>query len=69
MKGVFEEKKLKTVAGFLATAKRVVISTHKSPDGDAIGSSLALGLYLQKIGIDSVQVIVPDDYPDFLKWK
>lgn len=68
MKGVFEEKKLKTVAGFLATAKRVVISTHKSPDGDAIGSSLALGLYLQKIGIDSVQVIVPDDYPDFLKW-
>ncbi len=68
MKGVFEEEKLKLVAGYLATAKRVVISTHKSPDGDAVGSSLALGLYLKKIGIETVEVIVPDGYPDFLKW-
>ncbi|PIZ09042.1 MAG: DHH family phosphoesterase, partial [Flavobacteriaceae bacterium CG_4_10_14_0_8_um_filter_34_31] len=40
---------------------------HKNPDGDAIGSSLALFIYLKKQG-HNVQVIVPNEYPDFLKW-
>ncbi|PIQ18257.1 MAG: DHH family phosphoesterase, partial [Flavobacteriaceae bacterium CG18_big_fil_WC_8_21_14_2_50_34_36] len=39
----------------------------KNPDGDAIGSSLALFIYLKKQG-HNVQVIVPNEYPDFLKW-
>ncbi|MBK9283149.1 MAG: bifunctional oligoribonuclease/PAP phosphatase NrnA [Sphingobacteriaceae bacterium] len=43
------------------------IVTHWSPDGDAIGSSLALFHYLNKIG-KKVHVIVPNSYPDFLKW-
>src|SRR5690554_6184127 len=30
--------------------KTFLISTHKSPDGDALGSSIALGLALKKIG-------------------
>jgi phosphoesterase RecJ-like protein len=51
----------------LKASKQVVITTHKNPDGDAIGSSLALNLFLQKMGLNS-KVIVPNDYPDFLKW-
>ena len=40
---------------------------HKSPDGDAIGSSLGLADYLRHLGKEPV-VIVPDQYPDFLMW-
>ncbi|MGX8689954.1 MAG: DHH family phosphoesterase [Bacteroidaceae bacterium] len=48
-------------------ADRYVILTHIGPDGDAIGSSLALYHYLKSKGKQAV-VIVPDSMPDFLKW-
>lgn len=51
----------------LFTPKRIVIVPHKNPDGDAIGSSLGLYLYLIKRN-HNVTVIAPNDYPDFLKW-
>ena len=51
----------------IENAKNVVITTHKSPDGDAIGSSLALYHYLKNKGIN-VSVIVPDAFPSFLNW-
>ena len=37
----------------LATCKRVLVTTHVRPDGDAIGTSAALVLALQKRGIDA----------------
>lgn len=40
-------------------AKNIVILTHESPDGDAIGSSLALKLAIEKIG-KTVDVIIPE---------
>ena len=51
----------------LTTKKKVVITTHKSPDGDAIGASLALFHYLKKYNKEVV-VIVPDGFPEFLNW-
>ncbi len=48
-------------------AHRIVIVTHLSPDGDAMGSSLGMGHYLRGIG-KQAQVIVPNSFPDFLKW-
>lgn len=51
----------------IASASRIVITTHKSPDGDAIGSSLALWNLLRAAGKNAV-VIVPDELPEFLKW-
>ena len=47
--------------------KNVVILAHQSPDGDAIGSTLALWEYLTRKGKNAT-VIVPNYYPDFLKW-
>ncbi len=47
--------------------KPVVIITHKNPDGDAIGSSTALALFLKKRNI-RVNVIIPNDVPAFLQW-
>ena len=45
----------------------VAIIGHRNPDGDAIGSTLGLKLYLDQKNINA-QVIVPNNYPDFLKW-
>ena len=45
----------------------VVICTHVNPDGDAIGSSLALKHYITRKGKQAT-VIVPNIFPDFLKW-
>lgn len=48
-------------------SKNVIITCHASPDGDAIGSSLALWEYLTRKGKNAT-VVVPNYYPDFLKW-
>src|SRR5262245_55957204 len=41
---------------------RVVIVTHKNPDGDALGSTLALSAVLQKL-LHQVTVVLPNDFP------
>ena len=41
---------------------RVVIVTHKNPDGDALGSTLALAAVLHKL-LHQVTVVLPNDYP------
>lgn len=46
---------------------KVVIVTHKNPDGDAMGSSLGLAGILKKKGCD-VAVVAPTEYPAFLNW-
>jgi len=51
----------------IANANKIVIVTHWSPDGDAMGSSLGLYHYLLSYK-KSVKVIVPNSYPDFLSW-
>ena len=47
------------------SAKNIVITNHTNPDGDAMGSALALKRVLEKLG-KSVSVIVPNPYPEFL---
>ncbi|MCE3229511.1 MAG: family phosphoesterase [Bacteroidetes bacterium] len=51
----------------LKKVDNVVIVTHWSPDGDAMGSSLGLYHYLKTLK-KTVTVVVPNEYPDFLKW-
>lgn len=56
-----------SIKQLLSTKKKIVIVPHKNPDGDAIGSTLGLFHYLVK-GNHNVHVLVPNDYPPFLKW-
>lgn len=57
-------QELKTL---LSEGQQIVITTHMNPDADALGSSVALAAYLQKIGCNPT-IIVPNDYPKFLSW-
>ncbi|GAB4545962.1 MAG: bifunctional oligoribonuclease/PAP phosphatase NrnA [Phycisphaerales bacterium] len=47
---------LAQIADDLKKATRVVITTHAKPDGDAIGSTLALHRALRTLGVESVVV-------------
>ena len=47
--------------------RRVVLAAHHSPDGDAVGSTLAWASYLRSIGKQTT-IILPNPYPDFLRW-
>ena len=51
----------------ISEANTILITCHKSPDGDAIGSCLGWAEYLRSLGKEAI-VIVPDQYPDFLLW-
>ncbi|OFY87605.1 MAG: exopolyphosphatase [Bacteroidetes bacterium RIFCSPLOWO2_12_FULL_35_15] len=57
----------KEIKALLSTPRKIVIVTHWSPDGDAMGSSLGLYNYLIKKK-HKVTVITPNDYPSFLFW-
>ncbi len=55
------------IKNLLSSKRKIVITTHINPDGDALGSVLALTQVLTKMGHDVVP-IVPNDYPEFLQW-
>lgn len=56
-----------SLSQLLNQPKKIVITTHHKPDGDALGSSLGLYNYLIQQG-HHAKVITPTDYPDFLCW-
>ena len=51
----------------ISNPKKIVITTHRSPDGDAMGSSLGLYHLLKQLG-HTVSVITPNEYASFLHW-
>jgi bifunctional oligoribonuclease and PAP phosphatase NrnA len=51
----------------LSSPKNILITSHRNPDGDAIGSSLAMAQWLQKQG-HRVMVAFPSEYPDNYHW-
>jgi phosphoesterase RecJ-like protein len=55
------------IFGELAQPKKVVITMHQKPDGDAMGSSLGLYHFLTQLG-HSVSVISPTNWASFLNW-
>ncbi len=51
----------------LHTPKKVVITMHQKPDGDAMGSTLGLYHFLRKFNHE-VKVISPTNWASFLNW-
>ena len=51
----------------LSRPRRIAITAHYNPDGDAMGSSLGLALVLRELGHE-VQVVLPNAPAAFLHW-
>ena len=62
-----KKEDLQALSLLLSTPKKIVIIPHRSPDGDAMGSTLALYHFLLKLDHQPV-VIAPNEFPDFLAW-
>ena len=64
---VIDQAKIDRFSRWLGHAEKIVIVAHVAPDGDAVGSSLGLWHFLNSQE-KTVNVIVPNAFPDFLKW-
>ena len=51
----------------LRQADKLLLTTHENPDGDALGSLLAMHWILKQLGKDSVMFMSPDEFP--LPWE
>ena len=68
-----EKEQIEQTRRLLDTAHRIVILTHMAPDGDAMGSALAMchwckGLPVTGDGLREVTVMVPNAFPAFFNW-
>jgi phosphoesterase RecJ-like protein len=62
-----KKEDISAIEELLATPKKIAIIPHRSPDGDAMGSTLALYHFLLKLNHQPT-VIAPNDFPNFLAW-
>lgn len=58
---------IQAIQSLLSQPKKIGIIPHRSPDGDAMGSTLALYHFLLKSNHRPI-VIAPNEFPDFLAW-
>ncbi|MFM2306083.1 MAG: hypothetical protein RLZZ367_752 [Bacteroidota bacterium] len=63
----FAEEKVARLKEILSTPKKLVIVTHRNPDGDALGSSLGWKFFLEKLGHEAI-FVSPNAYTQNLKW-
>lgn len=65
---IIQEDKIQKTHKYIEKGDAFVIVSHVSPDGDSLGSSLALYHFLTNYGKDNVSVIVPNAFPSFYNW-
>lgn len=64
---MFKANELQELKNNLISPKKISIIPHRNPDGDAMGSTLALYHFLKKLN-HQVVVVAPNEFPDFLAW-
>ena len=57
-----KKEDIQSIAQLLSTPKKIAIIPHRSPDGDAMGSTLALYHFLLKLSHQPI-VIAPNEFP------
>jgi phosphoesterase RecJ-like protein len=55
------------VKELLNLPRHISILSHRNPDGDALGSTIALALFLQSFG-HKISIILPSEYPVYFEW-
>ena len=66
-KAMQEEFFFESFNAVIQSSKSIVLACHVNPDGDAIGSVLAMSEFLSVFGHD-VKIVVANDFPGFLHW-
>lgn len=69
MKNIFNADKLAKFSSLCRASDRIAIISHTNPDGDAVGSGLAMTLFLRDFTPNStIRFFVPNRFPKFLNW-
>lgn len=63
----FDDSATTQISRLLSVPQKICIITHANPDGDAIGSSLALSNLLLRMNHE-VSVVTPNQMMEFLNW-
>ena len=61
--GLHVDAEIATVADELRAASKLIVITHENPDGDALGSLIAMQLILTALGKDSLMFLSRRDLP------
>ena len=56
-----------SIKDLFTVPRKILLTSHTNPDGDAIGAVLAMYLFFKSLGHD-VSVIVPNPFPENLAW-
>jgi phosphoesterase RecJ-like protein len=68
LKNIMTDEQLELLKQLIEESEDIVCVCHQNADGDALGSSLAWAEVLKTVFHKEPQVIVPDQYPDYLHW-
>lgn len=60
-------KEANEIVALIKGAENIVITAHRSPDGDSVGSTMAMYHFIQALG-KQAKVCHPDPAPSFLDW-
>ncbi|QYJ68149.1 DHH family phosphoesterase [Flavobacterium litorale] len=64
---MMKKEDIEAIKMLLASPKKIAITMHRNPDGDAMGSALGLYHFLTQKGHQAT-VIAPNEFPEFLHW-
>lgn len=67
MESLLNENQIEQLRQLVSQSQHTVVCCHVNPDGDAVGSVLAIVHCLRRLGQEAT-AIVPTPFPDFLDW-
>ncbi len=67
MLNILKDIDFQSIKSKLEKPARIAVTSHHNPDGDAVGSSMAMYHILKSLG-HQVSVILPNRFPEFLSW-
>ena len=68
LKEILTSGQANLLTDIIRESETIVCVCHQNPDGDALGSCLAWAELLRTVYGKEPQIIVPDQYPDYLQW-
>ena len=67
LENIISQESIEAIREIIGNGHKFVVTAHKNPDGDAVGSTLALCHYLRSLGKETT-VVLPNMFPVFLSW-
>ena len=68
LKDIISSEQASRLTTIIRECDTIVCVCHQNPDGDAMGACLAWAEVLRTVYGKEPQIIVPDQYPDYLQW-